>query len=85
VSENSIWLRAACFPPGLRPAVSTYYSNTPASPSLPDEKPLDLGPTTRFSEKAYNRFVPPTIAHSVDGVQQQFQHALDIAFWIDIA
>ena len=52
VSENSIWLRAACFSSGRRPAPSTIQPISPASPSLPDEKPLALGPTTDFSDKA---------------------------------
>jgi len=51
VSENSIWLRAACFSSGRRQAASGILGS-PASPSLPDEKPLALGPTTDFSDKA---------------------------------
>jgi len=37
VSENSIWLQAALFPPGCT-LVSTIKQTSPASPSLPDEK-----------------------------------------------
>jgi len=37
LSENSIWLRAALFPPGCT-LVSTIKQTSPASPSLPDEK-----------------------------------------------
>ena len=62
MSEYSIWLRAACFPPGRRPVASTIYSISLASPSLPGEKPLALpqgpgGPTTEFSDKTQE--IPP--------------------------
>jgi hypothetical protein len=40
----------------LHPAASTMKPTSPASPSLPDEKSLALGPTTEFSDGAWENY-----------------------------
>jgi hypothetical protein len=58
----------------LHPAVSMIKQTSPASPSLPDEKPLALEPTTELSDRAF-----------VSRVQQMSYHAWSVvhyrSFW----